>query len=176
MSNSIVNNSLIKSLLEEIRILNERLRENNEKSDFSGPSCVFLYGFNARSKVEPEAYKRYVAFIDNISDVLREFGISVSNNGYSYIVDAVMLIMDQNNLDIKLVNDIYPYIKRKYRLSSESVVEHSIRNAIKSAYNRCLISKVVCRMQHYKKKPTNREFLYTVTQDVCSRMSAELML
>lgn len=176
MSDSIINNSLIKALLEEIRILNERLREKNEELELYRQSGGFLYGFNDRTKVDPDTYKRYVAFINNISAVLNEFGISVNNNGYRYIIEAVMLIIDQNNLDIKLVNDIYPYIKQKHRLSSESVVEHNIRNAIKSAYNRCLMSSVVCRMVNYEKKPTNKEFLYTVTQDVCSRMCTDLML
>lgn len=176
MKDKISLNTLIKSLLEEIRKLNENLSDNNKKTEFSKQSCIFLYGFNSENKVETDLYKRHVAFINNVSAVLAEFGIPVSTNGYQYIVDAVSIIIDLNNLDIKLRNDVYPYIKQKYSLNSSEAVEHSIRNAIKAAWLRCAISTVVCRMNLYEKKPTNKEFLYLVTQDVCRRMSADLKL
>ena len=175
MSDILMNNSLVKSLLEEIRRLNDILSEKNEKSELSKQSCIFLYGFNSKSKVAPDIYRKYVAFINNISAVLAEFGISVNNNGYSYIVDAVMLIIDQNSLDIKLRDDIYPHIKQKYSLNSSATVEHSIRNAINSAWKRCLVSNTANRMKSYEKKPSNKKFLYTVTQDVCSRMCTDLI-
>ena len=167
-------NALIINLLEEIRKLNDNISEINKRTDLSKSSFNYLYGLNVESKVESDAYKKYVAFKNNISDVLSEFGISVTNNGYLYIMDAVSIIIDQNNLDIKLRDDVYPYIKQKYCLKSASAVEHSIRNAIKSAWLRCRISDVICRMNTYEKKPTNKEFLYKVTQDVCRRMYSDL--
>ena len=86
-----------------------------------------------------------------------------------------MLIIDQKRLDIRLGDNVYPYIKSKYSLNSVAIVEHNIRNAIKSAYNRSLKGKTVSRMNRYDYKPTNKEFLITVTHDVCNRMYKELM-
>ena len=167
-------NALIINLLEEIGKLNDNLNELNKKTEIPKLSCNYLYGFNEESKVESDEYRKYVSFKNNVSDVLSEFGISVTNNGYIYIMDAVSIIIDQNNLDLKLGDDVYPNIKKKYCLNSAYAVEHSIRNAIKSAWLRCRISNVICRMNAYEKKPTNKEFLYKVTQDVRRRMHADL--
>ena len=43
---------------------------------------------------------------------------------------AVMLIIDQRSMDIKLNNDIYPYVADKYDFNKASTVEHNIRNAV----------------------------------------------
>lgn len=175
MESRMFKNRTTYALLYELKRLNDYIVESNMKYAFSKQSGVFLYGFNSQGMVSPEIYKRYTAFINAISAVLSEFGISMNNNGYSYIVDAVMLIIDQNRLDIKLRNDIYPYIKEKYSLNSSAAVEHSIRNAIRASFNKSKVNTEICRMNYYEKKPTNKEFLFIVTQDVCSRMCNEMM-
>ena len=92
----------------------------------------------------------------------------------AYIIDAVMLIIDQNRLDIRLGSDIYPFIRIKYDLSSDAIVEHAIRNAIKSAYSRRHKDEGASRMLNYNKKPTNKQFLLTVTHEVCRKMCSDL--
>ena len=138
-------------------------------------SGLFMYGFNPEAKVDPDTYRKNIAFIRAITKVLEEFDINKKNNGYAYIIDAVMLIIDQNRLDIRLGDNVYPYIKSKYKLNNIAIVEHNIRNAIKSAFNRSRKGSCISRMSKYDYKPTNKEFLITVTHEVCSMMYNDLM-
>lgn len=168
-------NNIIASLLNELTKLNGHISINTKLSELIKNSGIFLYGFNPAAKVEPDAYKKYVSFINAITHILDEFDINKKNNGYAYIIDAVMLIIDQNRMDLRLAKDIYPYIKIKYKLTNISTVEHNIRNAIKSAYKRCKNGTKNSRMIKYLHKPTNKEFLFTVAHDVCSRMCNDLI-
>lgn len=169
------NNSIAAALLDELTKLNSLISVNTNMTDLVKTSGLFIYGFNPAEKVDSETYKKNIAFIKAVTKVLEEFDINKRNNGYAYIIDAVMLIIDQKRLDIRLGDNVYPYIKSKYSLNSIAIVEHNIRNAIKSAYNRSLKGKTVSRMNKYDYKPTNKEFLITVTHDVCNRMYKELM-
>ena len=137
---------------------------------------LFLFGFNPASKVDNKLYRRYVSFISAITEVLKDYDINIKNKGYSYIVDAVLFIMDQNKLDIKLNDDIYPLIRRKYNLNNIAIVEHCIRNAIKSAYVRCHNSPVNSRMREYAKKPSNKQFLLAITQEVTHKMCTDFLI
>lgn len=166
---------LMSALLDELSQLNSHFSLNKSMSEIIKNNGMFLYGLNPAAKVPDDAYRKYVSFIFSISDILEDFGIPVKNNGYAYIVDAVMIIMDQNRLDIKLENDVYPYIRKKYGLNETNVVEHNIRNAIKSAFLKCKRDKVQNRMVKYEKKPTNKEFILMVTHEVCSAMCKDLL-
>lgn len=169
------NNSIAAAILEELTRLNGLISVHSNMTEIVKTSGLFLYGLNPAAKVDSETYRKNVAFMTAITKVLEEFDINKKNNGYAYIIDAVMLIIDQNRLDIRLGDNVYPYIKRKYNLNSVAIVEHNIRNAIKSAYKRSQKGISVSRMNKYDYKPTNKEFLITVTHDVCSRMYNELM-
>ena len=169
------NNSIAAALLEELTKLNGLISVNSNMTELVRTSGLFICGFNPEAKVDPETYRRNVAFISAITKVLEEFDINKKNNGYAYIIDAVMIIIDQNRLDIRLGDNVYPYIKSKYSLNSIAIVEHNIRNAIKSAYNRSKKGNSISRMNSYEKKPTNKEFLITVTHEVSGIMYHELM-
>ena len=121
------------------------------------------------------SYRKYVSFINCITDILKDYDISVKYNGYSYIIDAVMIIIDLKRFDIRLVNDVYPYIRQKYALKSEATVEHNIRNAIKMAYIKCHTEFSDSRMMNYDKKPTNKQFLLSVSNDVFHKMRVDSM-
>lgn len=168
-------NSLIASLLNELKKLNKHISTNTKMTELIKTNGIFLYGFNPASKVEPDAYKKYVSFINAITHILEEFDINKRNNGYAYIVDAVMLIIDQNRMDLSLGKDIYPYIKIKYKLNSIAAVEHNIRNAIKSSFKRGQKGISESKMREYLHKPSNKDFIFTVAHEVCTRMCRDLV-
>lgn len=176
MKENIINEkSVVTALLQELAKLNEQIDSNRNLSEIIKNSGIFLFGFNPSVKIDTDAYRKYVSFINAITKILEEFDINKRYNGYAYIIDAVMLIIDQNRLDIRLGDDVYPYIKEKYGLNSASLVEHNIRNAIKSSYVRYQKGKSISRMNLYNSKPTNKEFLVAVTHDVCRRMCKDLV-
>jgi|GEM_PF-2926068 len=163
--------NMFMAILEELVKLNRQIIINSNLADTFKLSNSFLYGFNPHGKTEdPDSYKKHASFTNAITEALKEFDISIKNNGYAYIVDAVKLIIDQNRLDLKMSDDVYPHIKSKYKLKNIAIVEHNIRNAIKSAYNRCHEMGLSNRMRHFNKKPSNKKFLLMLSDEVRSRM------
>ena len=136
---------------------------------------AFMFGFNPETHVDSKAYRMYVSCIIAITEVLREYEINIKNKGYTYIVDSIMIILDLNKLDLRLSSEVYPFIRRKYRLNNSAAVEHAIRNAIKSAHSRCQRKSAKSSMKDHTKKPTNKQFLLVVTQEVVNRMHKDFL-
>lgn len=135
----------------------------------------YLFGYAAAGKTNKESYSRYIVFMNNITEVLNDFGIHISNNGYSYIIDSVMLIMDLKTLDLRLNSDVYPVIARKYNFERYTTVEHNIRNAIKSACLDNERSPGCNKMGIFGKRPSNKQFLLYVTEYVNRKMCEEMI-
>lgn len=135
----------------------------------------YLFGFSGDRRTSKEEYSRYVLFMKTITTILNDFGIHISNNGYSYIIDSVMVIMDLRSMDIRLSNDVYPHVARKYDFRKSTTIEHNIRNAIKSAcldYERNPGSN---KMGIFGKRPTNKQFLLYVAEAVSRKMCEEMI-
>lgn len=135
----------------------------------------YLFSVSRHGIAQKEGYSAYVIFMSSITEILRDFGIHISNNGYSYIIDSVMIIIDLSSMDIKLNNDVYPFIANKYGFKNKTAVEHNIRNAIRSA---CLDNERnpgTNKMGVFRKRPTNKQFLMYVAEAVSRRMYEEMM-
>ena len=157
-------------LVKELSALNTNL---NKGSDISAattggrfiPSTILPKGANT------DAYLRYINTLKIITDELNKFGIHLGNNGYSYIIDAVMIIAERNSLDVVLSKDVYPVLAYRYRSTSPSVIEHNIRNAIKTAYIDNETQPGINKMGCFRKRPTNKEFLIYLSEIVWNRTS-----
>lgn len=135
----------------------------------------FLFGFDIEGPATGEEYGRYFAYMEMIRSILRDFGIRIGNNGYSFIVDAVKIIIDRGDYDLRLKTDIYPVIAGRYHMKNPAAVEHSIRNAINTAYEDYRKDQSVNSMGTFQKRPTNKEFLFFVT-DTVSRCMCESLI
>ncbi|MBQ3291770.1 MAG: hypothetical protein IJH43_05290 [Mogibacterium sp.] len=148
---------------------------SNPQSLFKQSERNYLFGFVPSARTNKESYNRYIVFMKAITEVLNDFGIHISNNGYSYIIDSVMLIMDLRTLDLRLKTDVYPVIARKYDFKKYTTIEHNIRNAIKSA---CLDNERhpgANKMDIFGRRPTNKQFLLYVTEYVSRKMCEEMI-
>ena len=161
------------SLIEQLSQLNQSISYPSTVKRFADNGWNYLFGYRPDIKTNRDDYNRYVIFMKSITELLNNFGIHVANNGYAYIIDAVMILIDQKNLDIKFNNDVYPLIAYKYGISKYSVVEHNIRNAIKTACADYEKDPEANCMGMFGKRPTNREFLFYLTAEVCRRMCDE---
>lgn len=85
-----------------------------------------------------------------------------------------MIILDLNTFDLRLNNDVYPYIAQKHRLGNIDVVEHNIRNAIKSAYRKNKNDPGSNHMYEFEKNPGNKRFLFHVAELVYIQMCETL--
>lgn len=161
---------IMADLVRELSVLNTNLSRRTDAAA-SVKSGSLIAGHTLSRGKDTDVYLRHVNTLKMITDSLKEFGIHLGNNGYSYIIDAVLLIAEKNTLDIVLNKDVYPVLAYRYKTSSPAVIEHNIRNAIKTAYsdneNKPGINKMTC----FRKRPTNKEFLIYLAELVWNRAS-----
>lgn len=70
-----------------------------------------------------------------ISETIKELGINPAVHGYTFIREAIELVMDDHNAIYGVTKILYPTIAKKYD-TTDKKVERSIRHAIESAFNR----------------------------------------
>lgn len=104
--------------------------------------------------------------IIEITNTLKELGVSPMLKGYAYLREAIGLVMDNPDLLNRSITKIlYPTIAKTYKTTTPRV-ERGIRFAIERAYDRANISfmKEVFNytISSYKGKATNGEFIATV--------------
>ncbi len=97
-----------------------------------------------------------------VTEYLREFGIPVSQTGYVYVREAIILVIKDMSLINSVTKILYPDIAKKYG-STHSRVERAIRHAIETAWDRGNIEKIQevfgYTVKAKKGKPTNSEFI-----------------
>lgn len=119
-----------------------------------------------------DLYRRKMMLHSIIEELLNECGINIKSRGYTFIRDAVCIVIDMQTLDIFLNTDVYPYIAEKYRIKNIDLIEHSIRNCISSGYARYAGDK--CNdttLKIYSSKPTNKRFIFHIAQEAAKRYS-----
>lgn len=165
--------ALIGQLSELNRLLSEE--QADPMPDLSRLRKPFLFGFDIDRSKKGEEYGTYLAYMEMINSLLREFGIRMGNNGYAYIIDAVKIIIDRNSYEMRLKTDVYPMIAAKYHSRSYHAIEHSIRNAINTAYEDNRKSPGINKMSMFPKKPTCKKFLIFAADAVECSMCRTLM-
>ena len=170
----------------ETKIMKDLVKELNEFNNYvkAGVSPFgrefmkgnYFYAFNPTQSTDKDMYQRNIRLLNTITDVLDENCINIKSQGYTYLKDAICIVTDRRSLDICLVKEVYPYIAEKHRVKRLSKVEHSIRNALDSAYKTCKnqYPDKDCILNSFNEKPTNKKFLLRAVQEVSSRLLKEL--
>lgn len=98
-----------------------------------------------------------------IFDILMEIGMSTGVSGFKYSMEAIQLLMKDDNLSI--TKELYPSIAKKFD-STPSRVERGIRHAISIVFQRGkteVLEKYFGTVYAAKTvKITNTEFLKTI--------------
>lgn len=128
----------------------------------------YMLGFDQNKKINSDKYRNFMAIISATRQILDECGISSKCKGYLYMTDCVIAIFDHRNLNINFKSDVYPYIAIKYGIKNAATVEHGIRNAIFSAYekNEAGSGQHSVFMSRFTKRPTSKEFVLLLTREV----------
>jgi two-component system response regulator (stage 0 sporulation protein A) len=100
-----------------------------------------------------------------VTAVIREVGIPAHIRGYSYLRDAILMVVEDMELINAVTKSLYPAIAQKYR-TTPSRVERAIRHAIEVAWSRGNL-EAIDEMFGYtvsrdKGKPTNAQFIAMV--------------
>lgn len=105
-----------------------------------------------------------------VENTIQYLGIPRSNKGFSYIKFAVSYTLTENPTALlKITRRLYPVIAKKFA-TTEACVERAIRHSIESAWlkNRDIMTKEIYRSTSITSKPSNSEFLLSVTDSLKS--------
>lgn len=170
----------------ETKILKDLVKELNEFNNYvkAGVSPFgrefmrgnYFYAFNPTMSTDKDMYRRNIRLLNAITEVLDENCINIKSQGYTFLKDAICIVTDRRSLDICMVKEVYPYIAEKHRIKSKYKVEHSIRNALDSAYKKCRSTcpEKNCIVNSFGEKPTNKKFLLKAVQEVSDRLLKEV--
>ena len=141
-------------------------------------SPVFMgkyYAFNP-TYLHDEDYDDNLKLINCIYSVLNDYHINVKSSGYTFLSDAICIVIDHGSLDVCLTKDVYPLIAKKYRIKNDYTVEHDIRNALDAAFRSSRIrpEPASCPMNGFSARPKNKEFILLAVQKVQELLAEEM--
>jgi two-component system, response regulator, stage 0 sporulation protein A len=102
---------------------------------------------------------------EEVTSIMNEIGIPPHIKGYRFIRDAVMMVVNDNNIINSITKILYPSVARDHK-TTPSRVERAIRHAIEVAWSRGKVDKINSIFGYTvnleKGKPTNSEFVAMV--------------
>ena len=101
-----------------------------------------------------------------VTTIMHEIGVPAHIKGYSYIREAILLVLEDGDIINSITKQLYPSVARIYS-TSPSRVERAIRHAIEVAWDRGdteTINKIFgFTINQAKGKPTNSEFIAMIS-------------
>ncbi len=165
-----INTETLIDLINELSEINKWLTiDQSARNRHHGkrrPTGEFFFDFDPSAAVSKEEYERYQAFYNPATEILRKMGIRPEHIGYSYILDAVKIVIDRKTYEVRLKNDIYPLLSMKYHIRNIGSIEHGIRNAINAAYTDYQREPSNNDMGVFPKRPTNKQFILYISDAV----------
>ena len=167
---------IMEELVKELSEFNSYMRNGTGPFGRGNVKSRYFFAFNPVRGIDRDFYKRNMELMKTITNILDENCINIKSLGYTFLKDALCIIMDLESLDICFTKEVYPYIADKYNCKSISKVEHCIRNSIDAAY-KTVKQKYPdrnCIMNSFDEKPTNKKFLLRAVQEMGDRLMEEL--
>lgn len=134
---------------------------------FSLPTLARRIRQIAQSDLNRSSISDYVAksHYDKVVQFLIRIGMPPHFNGYRYVIDAVLLIIDDKTWLQGITKRLYPYVGQKYGHNAAQV-ERAIRHAIEVTWSKGNLEELE-RLFPYlvdasKGKPTNSAFIAKV--------------
>lgn len=169
---------ILKDLVKELNEFNSYVRAGVSPFGHEFMKGNYFYAFNPAQSTDKDMYQRNIKLLGTITELLDENCINIKSQGYTFLRDAICIVIDRRCFDVCLIKEVYPYIAEKHRVKSISRVEHSIRNALDAAYKKCRTEYPDrdCILNTFEKKPTNKKFILVAVQEVSNRLLKELSL
>ena len=96
-----------------------------------------------------------------VTNFIHETGIPPHLSGYRYLIDAILVDMEDEDRVNSITKSIYPNVAKMNR-TTPTRVERGIRNAIESCWNRNhtrMVDEIFKNNVENDRKPTNSEFV-----------------
>lgn len=121
------------------------------------------------------------SFIENtdsidtqITNIIHKIGVPAHIKGYTFIREAIKMVIDDVSLLSAVTKELYPAIAKKYN-TTPSRVERAIRHAIEVAWSRgdtvTIEQLFSCTSKSSKSKPTNSEFIAVIADKLRLELS-----
>ena len=121
------------------------------------------------------------SFIENtdsidtqITNIIHKIGVPAHIKGYTFIREAIKMVIDDLSLLSAVTKELYPAIAKKYN-TTPSRVERAIRHAIEVAWSRgdtvTIEQLFSCTSKSSKSKPTNSEFIAVIADKLRLELS-----
>lgn len=108
-----------------------------------------------------------------VTKIIQDIGIPVSLKGYHYIIEAILMVIANQEMIQQLGKSIYTKIAKEYNTNIDAV-ERAIRTAIEKVTKTGNIDKIYeifgYTINPNKGKPTNKEFIATIAYKIKSEM------
>lgn len=117
---------------------------------------------------EENSLNKAINVVDIVTKTIQEMGVPAHIKGYSFLRDAILIVIEDMNYINKITKELYPYIAEKYE-STPSRVERAIRHAIEVSWkkgNQNSIKEVFGYNIESRKKPTNGEFIAIIADRI----------
>ena len=144
-------------------VLMKRIRELIEKPEQRRPVIKMPTKENKGNYVEFNIQSTKEEILEiKVTNIIHEIGVPAHIKGYQYIIDGIIMVV--NNIEVinQITKQLYPDLAKKYK-TTPSRVERAIRHAIEVAWNRGQIETVESifgyTVNSNKGKPTNSEFI-----------------
>ncbi len=112
---------------------------------------------------------------DRICLVLRELGVPAHLRGHAYLVEAVILVVQQPDALYHMTGQLYPAVAQKYH-TTPAGAERAMRHAVETAWLRgdpgYLAYFFGNSINPQRGKPVNSEFIARVSGAVCQGVAA----
>lgn len=112
---------------------------------------------------------------DEITRIIREIGIPAHIKGYTYVRDAITMVVEEPELISAVTKELYPAIAKKHN-STASRVERAIRHSIEVAWGRGNLAVIQglfgYAINSSKGKPTNSEFIAIIADKLRLQLKA----
>lgn len=110
-----------------------------------------------------------------VTTIIHEIGVPAHIKGYTYLREAIMLVLKDTDLINSITKQLYPSVAKKHNTSS-SRVERAIRHAIEVAWDRgdteTLNNLFGFTINQSKGKPTNSEFIAMISDKLRLEMKS----
>ncbi len=112
---------------------------------------------------------------ERLSSLFLTIGIPAHIKGYSFLREAVKMVVDQPDIINRITKELYPGIGKRFDTTA-SKVERAIRHAIEVAWSRGRIETLNrafgCKVCTKEDKPTNGEFIAMIADKLSMERTA----
>ena len=161
----------ILNIIQKQDYTNDKNEENHEK--ITKDNVLNSIG---QKNVTVERNNSDEAILQTITNLLHEIGVPAHLKGYAYLREAIYKSIKNVCVLNSITKSLYPDVAKKFG-STSSRVERAIRHAIGVAWyrgNREFIDEIFGYTIDFNKgKPTNSEFLATITDVIKMRMKLD---